>query len=111
MYVFNSCKTLDLEASPFESLWKVSEDAVGVNIGIGSHKCRHAHQSEALSGSAVYTSVANSIPELIVLAKIYLNKECIKDYEVSCLGLVELQLSCSNKFCNTTTLHIGRHNI
>ena len=84
-----------------------------MEIGIGTdlHERRQVHHREDSSGGENYTSVANSIPELTGLSKVFLEETGIKDYKVPCLSWVTLQFSHSNTFHNKSIRHTERFNI
>ena len=86
------------------------EKVVELN-GTKSHNRCHTQMSGESSVGLVYVSVENSIPELILLAKVHLENVGIKDYKVPCESWVRLQFLSSNKFSDTAKRHIGRLNI
>ena len=94
----------------YEPFWDAFKKVMELN-GTGSHDHRHAQFSGESSNGLVSASVANSIPDLILIAKEHLRNAAIKDYKITCESWVCLQLFPSNKFSDTAKLHSGRINI
>ena len=107
MRAYNKCGNYGNNYEPF---WDASKKVMEFN-GTGSHNHLHAKLSGESSGGLVYASVANPIPELILLVKEQLENAGIKDYKVPCESWVRLQFLSSNKFSDTAKRHIGRINI
>ena len=91
----------------YGAFWGAVEKVVDLN-GTGSHDRHHAQLSGESSGGLVYVSVANSIPELILLVKEHLKNAGIKDYKVLCESWIRLHFLPSNEFYDSSKRHSGR---
>ena len=93
-----------------EHFWDVVKKVMELN-GTVLHDHCHAQFSGQSSGGSVSASVANSIPDLILLAKEHLGNYGIKDYKVPCEIWGRSQFFTSNIFSDTSKRHSERLNI